>query len=391
MNHHSITIPFLDLKSQFESISSEIMEAVDRVLVSGQFVGGEWVERFEEQFARFVGSKFAIGVGSGTAALELALRTAGIAAGDEVIVPANSFFATAEAVSNLCATPVFADVDPLTFHLDAASVERLIAPRTRAIIAVHLYGRAMNMTGLQEVAERHRLTIIEDAAQAHGTEREGIPVGGSGRLTCFSFYPGKNLGACGDAGAVTCNDAIHAERLRLLRDHGSPEKYVHVIVGTNSRLDAIQAAVLSVKLRYLRKWNARRVHHAMAYVARLRNARIQLPEVPPGKEHNFHLLVIRVKNRDALRQHLHMRGIGTGIHYPRPLHLTPAYQKLGYSIRHSLPVSEALASEILSLPMYPELTNNQIEQICDALLQFLEVPVPRPDRNIRNIDTCRVS
>ena len=391
MNNHSVTIPFLDLKSQFESIRNEIMDAVDRVLVSGQFVGGEWVERFEEQFARFVGSRFAVGVGSGTAALELALKTAGIAAGDEVIVPANSFFATAEAVSNLCATPVFGDVDPSTFHLDAASLERLITPRTRAVIAVHLYGRAMDMTALQEVADRHRLTIIEDAAQAHGTERDGISIGGSGRLTCFSFYPGKNLGAYGDGGAVTCNDSVHAERLRLLRDHGSPEKYVHIIVGTNSRLDAIQAAVLSVKLRHLREWNARRVHHAMAYVARLRNACIQLPEVRPGGEHNFHLFVIRVKNRDALRHHLHVHGIGTGIHYPQPLHLTPAYRELGYPMRDSLPVSEALASEILSLPMYPELTNNQIEQTCEAVLQFLEVTISRPDRGTRNIGACQVS
>jgi dTDP-4-amino-4,6-dideoxygalactose transaminase len=370
MNNSPVTIPFLDLNSQFESIRNDIVDAVDRVLVSGQFVGGEWVELFEEQFARFVGIRYAIGVGSGTAALELALKTARIDAGDEVIVPANSFFATAEAVSNVGARPVFGDVDPMTFHLDVNSVERMITSRTRAIIAVHLYGRAMDMTALQKLAERHGLTIIEDAAQAHGTERDGIHVGGSGRLTCFSFYPGKNLGAYGDAGIVTCHDPVHAERLRLLRDHGSPTKYVHVIVGTNSRLDAIQAAVLLVKLRHLREWNARRVNHAMAYVARLRNSCVQIPEVPPGREHNFHLFVIRVKNRDALMRHLHARGIGTGIHYPQPLHLTPAYQKLGYPMRGSLPVSEALAAEILSLPIYPELRDSQIEQVSEAVLQF---------------------
>jgi dTDP-4-amino-4,6-dideoxygalactose transaminase len=370
MNNSPVTIPFLDLNSQFESIRNDIVDAVDRVLVSGQFVGGEWVELFEEQFARFVGSRYAIGVGSGTAALELALKTARIDAGDEVIVPANSFFATAEAVSNVGARPVFGDVDPMTFHLDVNSVERMITSRTRAIIAVHLYGRAMDMTALQKLAERHGLTIIEDAAQAHGTERDGIHVGGSGRLTCFSFYPGKNLGAYGDAGIVTCHDPVHAERLRLLRDHGSPTKYVHVIVGTNSRLDAIQAAVLLVKLRHLREWNARRVNHAMAYVARLRNSCVQIPEVPPGREHNFHLFVIRVKNRDALMRHLHARGIGTGIHYPQPLHLTPAYQELGYPMRGSLPVSEALAAEILSLPIYPELRDSQIEQVSEAVLQF---------------------
>ena len=377
MDNGPVTIPFLDLKPQFESIRKDIMDAVDRVLVSGQFVGGEWVERFEEQFSRFVGSRYAIGVGSGTAALELALKAARIAAGDEVIVPANSFFATAEAVSNVGARPVFGDVDPMTFHLDVTSVERLITPRTRAMIAVHLYGRAMEMTGLQELAERHRLTIIEDAAQAHGTERDGVQVGGSGRLTCFSFYPGKNLGAYGDAGIVTCHDPVHAERLRLLRDHGSPAKYVHLIVGTNSRLDAIQAAVLSVKLRHLGEWNARRVQHAMAYGARLRNARIQVPDVPSGGEHNFHLFVIRVKNRDVLRHNLQLRGIGTGIHYPQPLHLTPAYRELGYPMQGSLPVSEALASEILSLPMYPELSDSQIEQVSQAVLQFADQVKPQ--------------
>jgi len=372
MISNAVTVPFLDLTSQFESIHEEIMDAVDRVFVSGQFVGGEWVERFEEQFARFVGSRYAIGVGSGTAALELALKAAQIGAGDEVILPANSFFATAEAVSNVGARPVFADVNPRTFHLDVASSERLITARTKAIIPVHLYGRAMDMTALQKLADQHRLTIIEDAAQAHGTERDGIPVGGSGRLTCFSFYPGKNLGAYGDGGIVTCNSEVHAERLRLLRDHGSPAKYVHVIVGTNSRLDALQAAVLSVKLRYLREWNARRVQHAMAYAAKLCNAHIQVPEVPAGREHNFHLFVIRAKNRDALRQHLHARGIGTGIHYPEPLHLTPAYRELGYAMRGSLPVSEALAPEILSLPMYPELSESQTDQVTEAVLEFLD-------------------
>jgi dTDP-4-amino-4,6-dideoxygalactose transaminase len=365
-------IPFLDLHAQFESIRQDIEDAIDRVLVSGQFVGGEWVEGFEEAFSCFVRSRYTVGVSSGTAALELALKAARIGAGDEVIVPANSFFATAEAVSNVGAWPVFADVDPLTFHLEVTSVERVMTPRTRAVIVVHLYGRVMDISDLQELADRRGLTVIEDAAQAHGTERNGVHTGGSGRLTCFSFYPGKNLGAYGDGGAVTCNDPAHAERLRLLRDHGSPAKYVHLIVGTNARLDAIQAAVLSVKLRYLRKWNARRVEHAMAYAARLRNQCIQIPEIPPGSEHNFHLFVVRVKNRDAVRRRLRDRGIETGIHYPLPLHLTPAYQELGYPTRGSLPVSEALASEILSLPMYPELGDSQREEVSEALLESLD-------------------
>jgi dTDP-4-amino-4,6-dideoxygalactose transaminase len=368
----AMKIPFLDLNAQFESIRKDIVDAIDRVLVSGRFVGGEWVEGFEEEFARFVRSRYAVGVSSGTAALELALKAARITAGDEVIVPANSFFATAEAVSNVGARPVFGDVDPMTFHLDVASVERLINPRTRAVIVVHLYGRAMDISALQELADGHRLTIIEDAAQAHGTERDGVQTGGSGRLTCFSFYPGKNLGAYGDGGAVTCNDPAHAERLRLLRDHGSPAKYVHLIVGTNARLDAIQAAVLSVKLRHLRRWNARRVEHAKAYAARLRNRCIQIPEVRPGSEHNFHLFVVRLKNRNAVRRKLRDRGIETGIHYPIPLHLTPAYQELGYPMRGSLPVSEALAPEVLSLPMYPELGDSQREEVSEAVLDSLD-------------------
>lgn len=370
-NRPTPRIPFVDLSAQFESIRSDIVDAIDRVLVSGRFIGGEWVETFEEEFARFVGSRYAVGVSSGTAALELALKASGIAAGDEVIVPANSFFATAEAVSNVGARPIFGDVDPATFHLDVASVERLIGPRTRGVIVVHLYGRAMDISSIQELADRHGLIVIEDAAQAHGTERNGIQTGGSGRLTCFSFYPGKNLGACGDGGAVTCGNPAHAERLRLLRDHGSPAKYVHLMVGTNARLDAIQAAALSVKLRHLRKWNAQRIEHAQAYVAKLGISGIQLPELPPGSEHNFHLFVIRVKNRDAMRRHLQERGIETGIHYPQPLHLTPAYQDLGYAVRGSLPVSEALAKEILSLPMYPELGDSRLEAVSEAVLESL--------------------
>jgi dTDP-4-amino-4,6-dideoxygalactose transaminase len=373
MNNSAVKIPFLDLQSQFESIREDIMGALDRVFASGQFVGGEWVEQFEEQFARFVGSRYAVGVSSGTSALELALKAAQVAPGDEVIVPANSFFATAEAVSNVGARPVFADVNSRTYHLDVNSVERRITAKTRAIIPVHLYGWAMDMTALQELAERRGLTIIEDAAQAHGTERNGVRIGGSGQLTCFSFYPGKNLGAYGDAGMVTCNDPAHAERLRLLRDHGSPAKYVHLIVGTNARLDAIQAAALSVKLRHLPEWNARRVQNARAYAAKLRGSSIHVPEIPPGREHNFHLFVVRVKHRDALRRHLRECGIGTGIHYPEPLHLTPAYRNaLASPMQDSLPVSEALAAEILSLPMYPELSDTQIEQVSEALLEFTE-------------------
>ena len=371
MNREEPKVPFTDLKAQLASIQDEIVDAVHRVLSSGQFVGGQWVEQFEEEFAHSVGATYAVGVGSGTAALELALKAVQIKAGDEVVVPANTFVATAEAVSNIGAKPVFADVDSATFHLNIALVERHITSKTRAIVPVHLYGRAMDLSMLQELADLHRLVIIEDAAQAHSTQYGWTPVGGSGRLTCFSFYPGKNLGACGDAGAVTCNDRSQAEQLRLFRNHGSPEKYVHSIIGTNTRLDAIQAAVLSIKLRYLSDWNSKRLAHAKAYSTRLWNCPLQLPPILPGNQQNFHLFVIRSQQRDLLRQHLHNHGIETGIHYPVPLHLTPAYQKLGYPRRGSLPVAEVLAEQILSLPMYPELTDGQIQRVTEAILEFV--------------------
>lgn len=365
-----LQVPFLDLKSQYASIRAEIKVAVDQVLDSGHFVGGEWVEKFEEEFARFLGVRYAIGVGSGTAALELALQAANVASGDEVIVPANTFFATAEAVSNVGARPVFADVDPTTFHLDVASVERVLTPRSRAVIPVHLYGRAMDLTQLEKLAASHNLQIIEDAAQAHGAERAGVKVAGSGRLTCFSYYPGKNLGAYGDAGAVTTNDRRQAETIRILRDHGSPVKYQHLVIGTNSRLDAIQAAVLSVKLHHLGEWNVLRREHAKAFAAALGSSGICPPQIPPDGEHVFHLFVVRAPKRDELREFLEARGIGSGIHYPVPLHLTPAYQDLGYPGKGTLPVAERLAGEILSLPMYAELSSSQIEYTIQALREF---------------------
>ena len=375
-------VPFVDLKAQLASIREEIADSIDRVLDSAQFIGGEWVERFEEQFAQVVGARYAVGVSSGTAALELSLKCLQIGPGDEVVVPANSFFATAEAVSNVGATPVFADVDAETFHLDLESVESVITLRTRAICPVHLYGRAMDLTDLQEFADAKHLPIIEDAAQAHGVLRADTPVGGSGRLTCFSFYPGKNLGAYGDAGAVTCNDSRQAEQLRLLRDHGSPAKYMHSVIGTNSRLDAIQAAVLSVKLPYLAEWNSHRVAHAKRYAQKLQGSLIHIPPMPVNGEHNFHLFVVRVPNRDDLKQQLQQQGIEVGIHYPVPLHLTGAYQQLGYPGRGSLPVSETIANEILSLPMYPELTETQINYVAEAILNSYSTLSPL------DVETC---
>jgi dTDP-4-amino-4,6-dideoxygalactose transaminase len=362
-----LEVPFVDLKAQYGSIKEEILDAVSRVFDSGHFVGGEYVDKFEEEFARFAGAKYAVGVSSGTSALELALKAADIGPGDEVIVPANSFFATAEAVSNIGAVPVFADVDPKTFHLDVAAVERRISKKARAIIPVHLYGYAMDLTELERICAHHHLELIEDAAQAHGVGRKGATVGASGRLTCFSFYPGKNLGAYGDAGAITCNDLDRVQKLRILREHGSPAKYRHSVVGTNARLDAVQAAILSVKLPYLNGWNASRVRHAKSYAAALAETKIVTPSIPTDGEHNFHLFVIRVAARDTVKDRLQKNGVHTGIHYPVPLHLTDAYQALGYPKPSSMPVTERLAGEILSLPMYPELTAAHIDYTVEAL------------------------
>lgn len=367
-----LQVPFVDLKAQYATLKDEIRAALDDVLASAQFVGGPWVERFEEEYARFVGARYAVGVSSGTAALELALKTLGIGPGDQVIVPANTFFATAEAVSNAGARPVFADVDAKTFHLDIESAQRALTPRTRAIIPVHLYGRAMDMGPAEKFAAAHHLQIIEDAAQAHGVGIRGARVGDSGRLCCYSFYPGKNLGAYGDAGAVTTNDPKQAEALRILRDHGSPAKYQHSVIGANERLDAMQAAVLSIKLPHLLEWNRARVRHAKAFATALNGSPIVAPEVPPDGEHNFHLFVVRTPKRDELRNFLAGRGIGTGIHYPMPIHLTEAYQALGYPGCGSLPVVEKLAREILSLPMFPELTAQQIEYTVRAVNEFFD-------------------
>jgi dTDP-4-amino-4,6-dideoxygalactose transaminase len=366
----ALEIPFLDLKAQYRALAPEINRAVTSVLESAQFVGGALVENFEHEFATYIGAKHAVGVSSGTSALELALKVAGIGPGDEVLVPANSFFATAEAVSNVGAKPVFTDVDAASCHLDVNSAERMITSRTRAIIPVHLYGRAMDLRRVAEFAAAYRLQIIEDAAQAHGSARNGVRVGAAGRLTCFSFYPGKNLGAYGDAGAVTTNDSDEARKLRLLRDHGSPAKYQHSVIGTNARLDSIQAAILSIKLRHLDQWNQLRRKHAAQMASALADSPVIPPEVPAGGEHVFHLFVVRTPQRNALRSYLSANGIATGIHYPVPLHLTEAYQQLGYPEKGSLPTAEQLSEDILSLPMYAELTDEQIEYTIDAVLNF---------------------
>jgi dTDP-4-amino-4,6-dideoxygalactose transaminase len=369
-------IPFVDLKAQYGGLREEMNAAVLNVLESAYFVGGPVLEKFEQEFAAFVGAKYCIGVANGTEAITLAARAAGLKQGDEVLVPANSFFATAEAISNAGATPVFVDVDPVTFHMDVQLAAKSITDRTRAIVPVHLYGRAVDLKPFEALAEQHNLTIIEDCAQAHGASVQGNTVGSSGRLTCFSFYPGKNLGAYGDGGAVTTSDPDLMKRLRILREHGSPVKYEHSVVGWNSRLDALQAAVLSVKLPHLHRWNAARRDHARKLVAALEGSPIIPPAIPEGNQHVFHLFVVRCSQRDELKRFLEEKGIQTGIHYPVPLHLTGAYQALGAPGRGSMPVTETLDGEILSLPMYAELSDEQIAYVILALQEFVHVYKP---------------
>ncbi len=369
-------IPFVDLKAQYGSLRVEMNTAVLNVLETAYFVGGPVLERFEQEFAAFVGAKYCIGVANGTDAITLAARAAGLKRGDEVLVPANSFFATAEAISNAGATPVFVDVDPVTFHLDVELAAKSITDRTKAIVPVHLYGRAVEMRPFKALAEQHNLIIIEDCAQAHGALSHGQTVGSSGRLTCFSFYPGKNLGAYGDGGAVTTSDPELVKRLRILREHGSPVKYQHNVVGWNSRLDALQAAVLSVKLPHLHQWNAARRDHARRLAVALEGSPIIPPAIPKGDEHVFHLFVVRCSQRDELKHYLEEKGIQTGIHYPVPLHLTEAYQALGAPGRGSMPVTETLAGEILSLPMYAELSDEQIAYLISSVHEFIHTHKP---------------
>ncbi len=382
MSNSLTKVPFVDLKAQYSGLRDEMNAAVLNVLETAYFVGGPVLEHFEQEFAAFVGAKYCVGVANGTDAITLAARAAGLKPGDEVLVPANSFFASAEAISNAGATPVFVDVDPVTFHMDAELAAKSITARTKAIVPVHLYGRAMDMQPFEALAEVHNLTIIEDCAQAHGASIRDNTVGSSGRLTCFSFYPGKNLGAYGDGGAVTTSDPELLDRLRVLRDHGSPAKYQHSVVGWNSRLDSLQAAVVSVKLPHLHRWNAARREHAKKMAAALLGSPIIPPAIPEGNQHVVHLFVVRSSRRDELRTFLQEKGIQTGIHYPVPLHLTAAYQALGAPGRGSMPVAESLAGGILSLPMYAELTDEQIEYVITSIREFIEVERPSEPVNL---------
>jgi len=363
-------IPLVDLKAQYLSIKDEIDAAIADVIDHTAFIGGEQVQLFEEEFAAFCDVKHAVGVGNGTDALELALSGCGIGRGDEVITVADTFAATAEAIVFRGAHPVLVDCDPRTYNIDVGKIEECITERTRAIMPVHLYGQPADMDPILELARQYNLRVIEDAAQAHGARYRGRVVGSLGDVACFSFYPSKNLGAYGDAGAVATDNEEIASRVALLRDHGASEKYVHEVVGCNSRLDGIQAAVLRVKLRHLPAWNAARRERVGWYNELLSDLDVVTPYEPEWSEAVYHLYVIRVAQRDLVRQRLQEVGIATGIHYPIPLHLQPAFRYLGYK-ESDFETTEACAGEILSLPIYAELTREQVEGIVGELARIL--------------------
>ncbi len=359
-------VPFLDLKAQYRSIKHEIDPAMQDVIDSCAFALGPAVERFEKAFAEYCGSKHCIAVGNGTSAIELILMAHGIGQGDEVITVANSFFASAEAISLVGATPVLVDCSEDDALIDTTKIEAAITQKTKAILPVHLYGQCADMDVITILAKKHKLLVIEDACQAHGSGYKGKRAGNIGDAAAFSFYPGKNLGAYGEGGGITTNDDAITKKIRMLRDHGMAEKYKHAVVGRNERLDGIQGAVLDVKLKHLEAWNTARRTHAALYQALLKNnPNVTLFQTHPDRIHNYHLFVVRVKNRDAVQTKLKDKGIQTGIHYPIPIHLQEAYA--GIWNTGDFPVAEKLAPELLSLPMFAELTEEQVREVCENL------------------------
>jgi dTDP-4-amino-4,6-dideoxygalactose transaminase len=360
-------VPFLDLKTHHAPMLDEINRAMREVIDSAAFAGGPFVTGFEEEFAAYCDSPYAIGVGSGTDALWLALLALGIGPGDDVLTVPNSFMATAEAISYCGATPVFVDVDERTYTMDPAALASALTPKTKAIIPVHLFGQPADMDPILEFAREHGLAVIEDAAQAHGAEYKGRRVGTLGEMACFSFYPGKNLGAFGEAGAVVTGNAELRDKIRVLRDHGQIRKYYHKMVGWNGRMDGVQAAVLQVKLRYLENGNRLRRAHAKFYGRHLEGfEEVVTPVEAEYARHVYHVYAIRVDDRDEVMRLFGEKGIGCGVHYPVPIHLQEAYRELGCE-RGDFPTAEKCADEFLSLPMYPELTADQLENVVQAV------------------------
>ena len=374
-------IPPLDLKRQYQAIGADVSAAVLEVLASGAYIGGAVVQNFEQQFATYVGTQACVGCNSGTDALYLALRAMKIGSGDEVITTPFTFIATAETISAVGAKPVFVDIDPATFNLDLDRVAAAITPRTKAIMPVHLFGNPVDMTKLMAIAERHNLVVIEDCAQATGAKWNGQQVGSIGHFGCFSFFPTKNLGACGDGGAITLNDPELADDLRMFREHGSRQRYYHEAIGVNSRLDAIQAAVLQVKLQHLDNWNQHRAAVATRYQELLANIPdIITPQATPGGESAWNQYTIRVvaqpgtdpaARRDKVRASLQSAGVISMIYYPLPLHLQSVYQDLGYPAG-SFPHTERVSHEVLSLPMFPEITLEEQQRVVYALKDAIE-------------------
>ena len=364
------SIPMVDLRAQHARIRDEVDVATARVIESTQFIGGEDCRLFESEFAAYCGVPHAVGVANGTDALTVSLRAYGIGPGDEVVTVANTFIATGEAILLNGARPVFVDVDEKTATMDPGRVEKAITTRTKLILPVHLYGHPADMGPILEIASRHGLPVLEDAAQAHGAELDGKRAGALAHAACFSFYPGKNLGAYGDAGMVVSGDVDFAARVRQIANHGGgAHKYDNAVLGTNSRLDTLQAAILRVKLRHLDQWNRERRERVAVYTEALRGASVGLPKERPGARSAWHLFTVRAKDRDGLRAHLARRGIATAIHYPRPIHLQPALADLGGK-PGDLPVSEALSREVLSLPLYPELPIDAVREIAAEVRSF---------------------
>ncbi len=362
-------IPCLDLKGQHQQVKSEIFAAFEKVYEKTAFSGGPFVEEFETAFAKYSETNYAIGVNNGTTALHLAMLTLGIGLGDEVIIPANTFIATAWGVSHANATPVFVDCDPDTWEIDATKIEAAITSKTKAVIGVHLYGQPFDIDAVKSICKKHNIFLIEDSAQAQGARYKGKTVGGFGEMACFSFYPGKNLGACGEAGGLTTNNEAYRNKLFSLRNHGSVVRYFHDEIGYNYRMGGLEGASLSVKLKYLDGWNNRRREIAKMYQSGITNANIKLQHKPEWADGVYHLLVITTDRKDELVKHLANNNISAAYHYPVPCHLQKAYGNLGYK-PGDFPNSEYLADHCISLPMYPELTEGEVSKVISVLNEF---------------------
>ena len=362
-------IPCLDLKTQHQQIKKEVFEAFEKVYEQTAFSGGPFVEEFEKEFASFCGTAYAVGLNNGTTALHLAMLALGIGPGDEVIIPANTFIATAWGVSYTGAVPVFVDCDPNTWEIDTSTLEAKITAKTKAVIGVHLYGQPFDIHPVQAICKKHHLWLVEDAAQAHGACYFGKPVGGFGEMACFSFYPGKNLGACGEAGGITTNNVNYYKHLQSLRNHGSQVRYYHDELGYNMRMGGLEGASLRIKLKYLPVWNQRRKEIAGQYQAGIRNQKIKMQLQPSGHDSVFHLFVITTDDRDGLMRVLNDKNIFPGLHYPVPCHLQKAYAGFGYK-KGDFPNAEWLAGHCLSLPMYAELSDAEVDHVIKTLNSY---------------------